>query len=379
MRIPALEQLQARYHLSPEVIFFAGLALLLLTLAVLIVCFIFLSRVIKSHHLQHAVPLKLRYQKILNAVVIHETFSTANQPVSAFEYRMGELRALMDASTLNRQLLIDQILDIKKSLSGNSAKVLMATYNSLELYKSSIKKLKLYSWQKRALGIRELAEMNHQAALPQILKFLDARNATLREESFMAVVRLRPDNPLFFLDNYHHALTPWMRINIHHYLVRLDSRKLPAFSHWFNHHNTDVVLFSISMARQFRQAEAIPALLGLLNSGNEKILGLALETLNTLEAYEHADRIAALTPQLWLNDKLAHRLLNCLGKIGDPARHTAAIGAFLEHPTYSVRFQAALALKQLGDEGDRWLRQENARQEQALEKIIRHIEEPLLR
>ena len=378
MNSPALDQLQARYHLSPQTLLVIGIALVFLAWGIGFIAAIFITRIAKTYKLQHTGPLRVQYQKILNAIVIHETFSTTAPPVSAFEYRLAELRNLVGNNILNEQLLIDQILEIKKNLSGNSARVLIATYENLELYKLSLGKLKRgHSWQKKALGIRELAEMNYTAGLPDILKYLEASHETLREESFMAVVRLRPDNPLFFLDTYHNPLSPWMRINIHHYLARLDTRKLPVFSRWFRNDNTDVALFSISMARQFRQAQAVSVLMDLLDSPNEKILGLTLETLAALDAYDSADKLATLQPGFWDNEKLSLRLVNCLGKIGDPSRHTSIIARFLDHPAYSVRFQAAQALKQLGPEAYLILLQAGAEKE-GLDKIIRHINEPLL-
>jgi hypothetical protein len=364
-------------HLGGDEFWFICIALFFLTVGVFQIALLFIVRIQKSIYLKREQRIKFQFQKILNAIIIHETFS-GNAPTSAFQFRMAELREIMDNKKFNKQILIHQILEIEKSLSGSSATALTTTYRELELYKVSMRKLNSLRWYKKAQGIRELGEMKYKQALPRIVKFLDARNQTLREETFMGVVRLSEDDPLFFLDSYHRELTPWMRINIHHYLARLESRKLPSFQKWFFHNNTSVALFSISMARYFRQTSCLPELVKLLNATDKKVIGLALETIGAMEAYQCADDVASMKDKVWEDDKLSTRFVRCLGKIGDPANDGKVISSFLAHPAYSVRFEAAGALRKLGASGEHEIRKFNEENENAIAGIIRHLEEPLL-
>jgi HEAT repeat protein len=166
-----------------------------------------------------------------------------------------------------------------------------------------------------------------------------------------------------------------MRINIHHYLARLDPRTLPDFSQWYQHQNVSVILFSISMVRQFRQFHAIDRIVQLLNNTDERVVGLTIETLGELETIDAADKIVQLADRVWDKEKLSRRLVRCLGKIGDRDLHEATVARFLEHPVYETRFEATLALKRMNTKLYAKMKDDASLHKQ---NIVRHLEEPLL-
>lgn len=338
---------------------------------------VFASRIIKSGHHRRSHLLRSQYQKILNKIIVNETFSEPGAPDAAFEFYMAELRLIAGASPFSRQLLLAQILEIKKSLTGNSAKALVRTYYAMLLHKESTRKLKAFKWQTKALGIRELAEMGYGKSAPLVEKFLYSSNRTLQEESLMALVRLE-DKPLAFLNHYKGELSRWMRINIYRYLRNIDHRKLPVFSQYFNHPNLSVRLFSVSMTRRFKQTASVPGLVDVLYSENAKLVGLAVSALGELEAFQYRSEIAKLSMHVWRFPKLSKRVVQCLGRIGDNEADLDVVGRFLEHPCYSVRFEAVSALKELGLPGEEFLQRFNIANNNKIDSILRHFGEPLL-
>lgn len=191
-------------------------------------------------------------------------------------------------------------------------------------------------------------------------------------------MRLDDEAPLSFLDQYTGTITPWMRINIHYHLSKSDARKLPHFSRWFSSSNLDVVLFSLSMARQFRQSSAIPFLTALLLHNDTRIAGLALETISALEAHELADDVTQRIDTFWTNEKLSTRMVRCLGRIGYTPEHKRAILRYLDHPDYTVRFNAVQAMYKLDDEARQLLLDFNTKMNGILSGAIEHVSEPLL-
>jgi HEAT repeat protein len=291
---------------------------------------------------------------------------------------MDELRSIAGNSTFARQLLIEQLMKVKKNLTGRSAKALVTTYYALDLDKLSVAKLKRFAWKMKALGIRELGEMEHRESIPVISRFLSSKNPILREESIMALVRIDHENPLSFLDHYQQEISLWMRINIYHFLVKLDQKKLPLFSRWFQHPNESVVLFTISMTRQFRQIASTKDLIPLLHGHNNKVKALVLETLAELDAYEYVHEVEQLAQTSWDNAKLSNRIIQCLVRIGDPVSANKIITKFLQHPVYHVRFEAVKALIKNGDAGRKELNHFEEQTGSLLAGITRHLEEPLL-
>lgn len=369
------ENFELWYPLTSGELKIFGLAIFFFLVGSAFIITLFASRIIKSYLHNKAKRIKSEVRKKINALVVNETFSTKEVPDSAFEFRMEELWNILGPSGFARQVLIDQILDTKKNLSGTAVHVLTASYFGLGLERQSLKKLKHFAWRKKALGIRELSEMNYRKAVPNISKFINSSNQTLREESVMALVRLNTKQSLEFLDYYSGTITPWMQINIHHYLQKSDLRKLPQFSRWFSNGNESVVLFSIRMAKQFRQSSAISALLPLCYHPQKSIAEEAIETLGELEAFEHREHVVKLTPTYWEDADVSIKILQCLCKIGDPYQDTHIILEFLNHPAYDVRFEAVKALKKLGLSDQRILSNTSGK---GIKEIIAHTAEPLL-
>jgi hypothetical protein len=338
---------------------------------------LFASRIVKSYRVKRTTALKAQIQRTLNKIVVNESCSETLTPDPAFEFYMAELRMVTGTSSFARQVLISQILDLKKNVTGTSASVLIKTYNAMRLYIDSRRRLKKTAWQKKALGIRELAEMGHRHSIPLIRKNLKASNETLQQESLMAIVRLG-DHPLSFLDDYKDDVSLWMRINIHNYLRKLDNRSLPLFSQWFTHKNYTVVDFAISMTKEFRQTASVPGLVQLVYSTDPRIVRHAVSALGDLEAYQYRQTVADLAVHVWPFEKLSRSVLDCLGRIGDMEKDVTVIGKFLSHPSYVLRFEAVAALRKLGSDGEAFIEKFNKEHVGDIKGIIEHFSEPLL-
>lgn len=377
MKTELWQQIVNDLRLSDEVLLIFTVASILLVCGVLIIVNIFASRIIKSYNQKREYLLRAEYQKILNKVIVNEMYSEKETSDMTFGYYMGELRLICGNTGFARQVLITQILEIKKNLTGNSSVVLEKIYYELSLFKDSLKKLRNFAWQKKAMAIRELAEMGYRGSVPLIAGFLNTSNQTLQQESFMALVRLE-DKPLSFFEHYTRDISLWMRINIYSYLSKLDHRKLPVFSQWFNHGNITVRLFAISMARQFKQTSSIPGLVEMLYSDNAKIVGLAVTALGEMEVYQHRQEIVILATHVWRFERLSRRVVQCLGRIGDTDADVPVVGKFLSHPSYNVRFEAVSALKKLGPKGEDFLRDFNSENNRAIDNLLHHFGEPLL-
>jgi hypothetical protein len=343
--------------------------------SILFVTILFAARIIKSILERRTDLLSKSCQKVLSKIVINETFSGTWKGIPAFEFYMAQLRDLVGTSSLAKRLLISQILEVKKSLSGASADTLVRTYYALALHEESLKKLRSKQWHTKALGVRELAEMNFHGDIQPIRKFLVSRNRILREEALMALVKLESE-PLLFLDDFKGELSLWMRINIYRYLSKIDARRLPVFSRWFNHPNLTVRLFSLSMAKQFRQTASLPALAEMIYDSNPKVVAIAVSAIGESEGYQYRDRVAKLALHVWKFDRLSRHAIACLGKIGHPQLDAQLIGKFLRHPSHPVRFEAVRALKRLGEEGEKVI--EENRGYNDLQVTLKHFSEPLL-
>ena len=352
---------------------FLLIALFFFCTGVILIISIFVSRIVKSSRQERQEYLRDYFQQVFNSIIILETTTTV--PTASYQFNVESLGKVARQSGLAKQVLISQLILIKKSLTGSSSRVLEKLFMDLGLHHYSLKKLRSISWKIKAQGIRELTELNYEPSVEKINGFLHSRNKTLREEAFMAKVRLQKEKPLAFLNEYTGELTPWMRMNIHIHLSKMDTRQLPDFSQWFGASNPDVVLFAISMARQFRQSSSIYAMANVLQRPEHAIVALAIETIGDFEAYEMADKVAALSSYYRGDEKISARLVRCLGRTGHTDEHRQLVEGYLDHPDYTVRFNAVQALISLDPEA---ITSMNPARKEALSGIIRHVSEPLL-
>lgn len=340
----------------------------------LVVLFLLLSRVIKSARQSREAALLATLQTSLNGLLFQE----GDMPLASYQFSLDEITKIIRGNPLATQTLINLIVNLKKSLSGSSAKVLEGIYHDLGLHQFSTRKLSSIAWNRRAQGIRELSELNDSPTIGAIPTLARTGNKTLKEELLLATIRLDQKNPLGFLDRWEGEITHWMRIHIHHYLSQLDARTLPEFGRWFSSPREDVVIFAISMARQFQQSNATPGLVKLLSHNNTIVVESAIGALTELEAFAVVDEVAALADRYWLDEKVSKSIVCYLGKTGHSAAHFRVLDRYLKHNVTSVRLETVRALIQLGTEG-RSIIERHSKSNNDMEALIAHASEPLLR
>ena len=116
---------------------------------------------------------------------------------------------------VNRQILIDQMIDLSVNLKGEIREVIQALYLRLGLKNDSLEKAYSRKWHKNVKGFRELAFMNIKDANKRIIKSLNSNNTILRMEAQTAMVRLSDDNPYEFLDLLKKPLSLWEQVTLH--------------------------------------------------------------------------------------------------------------------------------------------------------------------
>lgn len=361
-------------ELPIEVKVFIAIALVALGGAVLFVIFLFTSRQVKNSLKQKELMLRDRFQQSLNVIMLME--SSSDEPVASSQFYFSQLKKDMGDSRLAKQVMIDQLIGLKKSLAGATAESLNNVFKKLQLNLFSRQKAESISWSKRAQGIYELAQMDDKDSYEQIKLNLHAKNVTVREEAFMALVKLDKDNDLPFLNEYQAPISQWMEMRIHQHLSNSDKRKLPDFSQWFNHSNSDVVSFALNMTKQFRQLNSVQKLIALLDDSNESKVNLIVETLGDLEAHEAADVLSRSAAKFWDNDSLSKGIAKSLGKIGYAENHWRTLSSYLKHASYSVRYEAANSLFKSGNNAKSML--DKANSDHSIDAIINHVADPLL-
>jgi phosphoglycerol transferase MdoB-like AlkP superfamily enzyme len=113
-----------------------------------------------------------------------------------------------------RRCLLDTIIKLHKSYTGEFAKKIEQCYFDSSLIDETYKKLKHGKWPVKCEAVRELAEMNIVSSYSLITQYVGASNLTLRQEAIIAIIKLIGLKGLSFLNDYNELLTDWIQLNL---------------------------------------------------------------------------------------------------------------------------------------------------------------------
>jgi len=170
----------------------------------------------------------------------------------------------------NRQILIDQMIDLSINLKGEIKEQIKELYLRLGLKSDSMKKAHSRKWHKNVKGFRELAFMNIRDANDLIVESLNSKNEILRMEAQIALVRLSEDNPYEFLHLLEKPLSVWEQITLHELLTQ-HSLKVPAFKQWFKSENISILIYALEMVAWFKQHSVGKEVMSLFEHEDERV------------------------------------------------------------------------------------------------------------
>lgn len=334
------------------------------------------SRISKTFQTFKSRKLKEEFQKTINALIIldHGKEYTAQFSLG---FHLKELRQKIKNS-FRKQLLVDLLIANKQNLTGASATFLQKVYIQLKLKHFSYSKLNSRHHLKKVQGLQELAEMECVDYLPAIQELFNHKKLIVRQESFVAMVRLAGDSPFVLVDHYVGSITPWMQLTIHKHLAKLPAEKLPKFYRWFYSSKNEIKKFAIVMAHQFKQLDAIPHVIFLLDEIDTETAALAVEFLGDIGAEEYADNIVSLGKKHLMNDTLSLKVICALGQIGNGERHGTFLAWHMVRSSFPVRFEAMRVMDKLNLNCRDFLVDFNFENDDDFESIFAHIKTPLL-
>lgn len=185
------------------------------------------------------------------------------------------------SSQFNRQILIDQMIDLSINLKGEIKDTIKNLFLLLGLKQDSLSKAYSRKWHKNVKGFRELAFMNIREANERIIESLNSSNEILRMEAQIALVSLSDDNPYHFLHLLEKPLAVWEQITLHELLIQ-NNLKVPPFKQWFESDNLSVVIFALEMASWFKQKGAGSSITRLFTHEDDEVRRTAFRVCGDL-------------------------------------------------------------------------------------------------
>jgi len=248
----------------------------------------------------------------------------------------------------DRQLLIDQMIDLSINLKGDIKETIKELYLFLGLKEDSVKKVQSKKWHENVKGIRELAYMNIREASEKILEYLNSSNEIVRMEAQIAMVRLSDENPYHFLHFMEKPLAVWEQITLHELLIQ-HNLEIPTFQEWFESENLSVVIFALEMTAWFKQVNSGESVIGLFEHENEKVRNAAFRVCSQIELSSALPAMEQMYEKETYKNKL--EILNAFAKIPEE-RHLGFLKSVLDmEDDVQLQIQATKAMENTDEPG----------------------------
>jgi hypothetical protein len=286
--------------------------------------------------------LKEKYQLLLMDYLFSDDGNDA---------KPGKINKIV-ADNFKRQILMEEMKDLIVNLSGEHADSLRDLYNKLNLNKDSVRKSSSKKWHIKIKGFRELAFMNIKVANDEIIRCLQSNNSILRMEAQLALVRLNDNDRFAFLDHIQRPFTKWEQMNVHE-MITSHNLEVPDFMKWLNSDNRTVVIFALNMIKVFNQRHAWKQIVELLKHEETEIRRTAIFILGELEikgavpALKHHYKYEVYENQL--------AIVIALNRISDESALNFLIMVIDKEDDVQLQIEAAKALRDMGDAGQRAL------------------------
>jgi hypothetical protein len=290
-----------------------------------------------------------------------------------------ELNKVKDLKAKNRwvtQVLIDQIIYLKRNFTDKTSSMLARLYQQLDLKSSSLNKLKSRSWQVRARGIMELREMAPLMKTADIVPYTHSRNDDLRVEAQAAYIRLNTADPFSVLFDTQEILVEWHQMILFDVITRNAQITIPSFKKWLNSSNCSIVIFCIKLIVHYTQLDAIPDLIDLLDHYDKEVQNRAINALGKLEAVEAGRVMVDRYPLFSKSCKI--EVLIALARIGSKEQLSFLKNEFLEVNDFYLRKYAMCAIISLTKNDKREITTEMPQLDPQQVAIINHCFDDLV-
>ncbi|HVW60186.1 MAG TPA: hypothetical protein VHC48_09135, partial [Puia sp.] len=213
-----------------------------------------------------------------------------------------------------RQLMIDELMQAKKALTGTAAGNITALFNQLHLDELSLQKLRSRKWHLKARGIQELSVMHQQQYTTRIYRLTNAYHELVRMEAQSAIVQLHGFEGLRFLDIVDHPISEWQQIKLLRLLSRTPGTLPENAGGWLSSANDSVVIFALKLVAEHQQQLLHPQVAACLDHPHPQVRLQAVRCLRDI----YTDDTSAVLKKVYdaqiLPCKLA--ILETLGHIG---------------------------------------------------------------
>ncbi|MEX6687063.1 HEAT repeat domain-containing protein [Danxiaibacter flavus] len=353
MAILVLNPLQVTNFFMPAIRNFAGLPVIMQ----IAICFIIISVALivyiqfrlfiiryKGHRLeQKKAKLVPFIDGLITEHILMRTDIDSSSDVNSIIIDTAAFNTPQLSGKESRQILIDRIISYKKGFSGTIALLLRKLYQDLEFDKVSYKKMNAFKWSKKIKGIRELVDMDAPISDVIVLPLTNSKHRELRAEARNAYIKLSKNEPFKFFDISTEPLLMWEQIELFKTITTTKDISIPNFARWITYsNNKSIISFCLKLIVHYKQTDAAPAIVKLLDNKDHTLRAEAINTLGKIKYLPAEDQLI----HLYTNQPLTCQLeiLKAIGRMETGRNIQFLKQEFLYSTDFDVRKNAAKSI-----------------------------------
>lgn len=301
-------------QLPTEAQYFVIAALVMLMLSMLFMLMLYIRRWWMNARDKKKADLRFSYQYFIYDTLVGKR---GKEPMPSVELLINRFRQEELNTSLKKQVMIDLLIELKRSFSGESARQFTRLYTGLELQNFSIAKLNKRDRISKIQALRELSELNHGCPSLEwaIKKWQLSEDTLLADEARLAAVRAGSPQMLQFLDRLQEPAGEWLQIQLHHLLTIMPEAERPRLSQWLQTDNPYTLSLVLRLIILLKQENDMEKVISLLHHPDDEV---KREALNCLLVFEVRSASSTIFHLLDLNnEELQVAAVHAIGKLGN--------------------------------------------------------------
>ncbi|MFN3998135.1 HEAT repeat domain-containing protein [Algoriphagus sp.] len=163
----------------------------------------------------------------------------------------------MLSKQLFNEVLMDRIIGLNKKMKGEFKEKLKALYKKLNLDKISIDSLNSKRWDKVAMGLVQINEMDLREALPKVQIHANSENFQVRSQAVATLLNLSEKVDLKFLRDQTFPLSLWQQMNYLRIIKFVSHQKTLKIEILFDSQNLSIRIFGYKLVKMLGRVDLI--------------------------------------------------------------------------------------------------------------------------
>lgn len=160
-------------------------------------------------------------------------------------------------SSKNRKIFLKELIDFKKSFTGEASEKIKRIYVKFGFNQYSFKKTFNFSYLKVIEGLQELSIMEDTNSISLTKKFINVPNTYVRKEAQISIISSRGYEGLSIFNDFEKDLATWQQIRIINVLGPFNKPEKFEHPKLLENPNPDIILLALRIINNFKFYDGI--------------------------------------------------------------------------------------------------------------------------